>query len=97
MNAMKIKRPIDVSFDYDYDSDLYMFSKDPDAKNWKVIVHCNNGQKKVPSIEKFVPYPGCKTHEGEAAWLVEYFNSDKIEIQRPSMKTVTIKHPDNGK
>ncbi len=89
-----MKRPIDVSFEHDYDSNLYMLSKDPDARNWKVIVHCRDGQKYVPSIEKFVAYPGCATHEGEAAWLVEYFNPEKIEIQRPSLETVIVRHPD---
>ena len=87
-------RQIDVLFAHDYDSDLYMLSGDPDAKNWQVIVHCKDGKKHVSSIEKFVAYPGCTTHEGEAAWLVEYFKPDKIEIQRPGHKTMTIKHPD---
>lgn len=89
-----MKRLIDVSFEYDYDSDLYMFSKDPDAEKWKVIVHCRDGQKHVPSIEKFFAYPGCETHEGEAAWLVDYCNPEKIEIQRPGLKAVIVRHPD---
>ncbi len=90
----KMKRPIDISFEHDYDSNLYMLSKDLDAKNWKVIVHCRDGQKYDPSIEKFIAYPGCATHEGEIAWLVEYFNPEKIEIQRPSLETVIVRHPD---
>ena len=85
---------MDVSFDYDYDSNLYMLTKDPDAENWKVIVHCRDGKKHVPSIEKFFAYPGCATHEGEAAWLIEYYKPEKIEIQLPSLKTEIIKHPD---
>ena len=89
-----MKRPIDVSFEHDYDSDLYMLSKDPDAMNWKVLVHCKDGKMYVSSIEKFVAYPGCSTHEGEAAWLVEYFNPEKIEIQRLGLETVSIRHPD---
>ncbi len=89
-----MKYPIDVSFEHDYDSNLYMLSKDSGARNWKVVVHCRDGQKYFPSIEKFVAYPGCATHEDEAAWLVEYFNPEKIEIQRLTLKTVSIRHPD---
>ena len=40
-------RQIDVLFAHDYDSDLYMLSGDPDAKNWAVTVHCKNGKKHV--------------------------------------------------
>ena len=89
-----MKRQIDVSFDYDYDSNLYMLSKDHNAKYWKVIVHCGNGQKHLPSLEKFVAYPGCAPHEGEVAWLVDYFKPEKIEIQRPGLRTVIVRHPD---
>jgi len=85
---------MDISFDYDYDSDLYMLSNDPEVENWKVIVHCRDGEKYVPSIEKFFAYPGCATHEGEAAWLIEYYKPVKIEIQRPGLETEIIKHPD---
>ncbi len=84
---------IDVSFDYDFDSDLYMFSKAPDAKNWKVIVHVKNGDKKVPSIAKYSAYPGSPTHEGETAWSVDYFNAEKIEIQRANLESVFVRHP----
>ncbi len=91
-----IKCSIDVSFEHDYDSDLYMLSKDPDARNWEVLVHCKDGEIHVSSIGKFVAYPGCATHEGEAAWLVEYFNPEKIEIQRPGLETVNIRHPDRA-
>ncbi len=89
-----MKHPMGISFEHDYDANLYMLSKRPDAKNWRVIVHCRDGQKHVPSIEKFTAYPGSATHEGEAAWLVEYFNPEKIEIQRPRRKTVIVRHPD---
>ena len=91
-----MKLSINVSFEHDYDSTLYMLSRDPDAKNWKVIVHCKSGKKHVSSIEKFVPYPGCATHEGDVAWLVEYFNPEKIEIQMSDMKIVTIRYPGTG-
>ncbi len=87
-------RRINVSFEHDYDSDLYMFSKDPKAKNWNVTVHCKDGKKYVPSISKFYAYPGCKTHEGEASWMVDYYKAEKIEIERPGKKTVILKHPD---
>ena len=83
---------IDVSFDWDFDSDLYMLSKAPDAKNWKVIVHLKNGNVDVPSIETFSPYPGCPTHEGEAAWFVS-FHAERVEIQRPSLEPVIVRHP----
>ncbi len=92
--AKKMIHQIDVSFAHDYDSDLYMLSGDPNAKNWTVIVHCKDGKKYVSQFEKFVAYPGCATHEGEAAWLVEYFKPEKIEIQRPGLKTAIISHPD---
>lgn len=85
---------VDVSFAHDYDSDLYMLSGDPDARKWTVIVHCKDGKKHASSIEKFTAYPGCATHEGEAAWPVDYFKPEKIEIQRPGLKTVILKHPD---
>ncbi|MBU1564716.1 MAG: hypothetical protein KJ630_03695 [Proteobacteria bacterium] len=88
-----MKRLIDVAFEHDYDSNLFMLSKDPSAKNWKVIVHCRDGQKYVRSIEKFFAYPGCATHDGEAAWLVECFNPEKVEIQRPGLEAVIIRHP----
>lgn len=89
-----MKRSLDVSFEHDYDSNLYMLSKDPDARNWTVIVHCRDGKKYASSIEKFVPYPGCATHENESAWYVEYFEPEKIEIQRAGLATVFLKHPD---
>ena len=89
---------IDVSFAYDYDCDLHMLSKDPDAKSWKVIVHCKDGEKHVALPCKFLPYPGCVTHEGEVAWLVEYFfHAEKIEIQRPGLENVIVRHPDTEK
>lgn len=96
MIANIMKRRIDVSFHHDYDSDLYMLSKDPDAKNWKVIVHCKDGKQYVPTVGTFTPYPGCETHEGEAAWLVDYYKPEIIEIQRPGLEIVTIKHPDKS-
>lgn len=86
--------PLSVTFAHDYDSDLHMFSKDPDAENWKVIVHCKNEQQYYLSIVKFYAYPGCDTHEGETAWLVDYYQPEKIEIQRPGLETVIMKHPD---
>ena len=89
-----MKHQLDVTFAHDYDSSLYMLSNDPGAKNWKVIVHCKDGQKHVPSIERFVAYPGCDTHEGKTAWLIEYYEPEKIEIRRPSRTNVVIKHPD---
>ena len=92
-----MKHKIEVSFQHDYDSDLYMLSKDPDAKNWKVIIHCRKGQQHDSTMVKFFAYPGCATHEGEAAWLIDYFNPLKIEIQRPGLGTVTIRHPDRPK
>ena len=85
---------INVSFEYDYDSNLYMLSKESGAENWTVIVHCGDGTKHLPKIEKFVAYPGCKTHEGEPAWLVDYFKPKKIEIQRPGLSGVMVRHPD---
>jgi hypothetical protein len=94
MEEQEMKRSLDVSFEHDYDSNLYMLSKDPDANNWTVIVHCKDGRKNVSSIEKFVPYPGCAIHENESAWYVEYFGPEKIEIQRSGRDSVYIKHPD---
>lgn len=90
-----MKHSLDFMFDYDFDSNLYMLSKDPEAKNWKVIVHGKDGKKYVPSIEKFFAYPECPPHEGEAAWLVEYYSPTRIEIQQPGLETVSFKHP-NG-
>ena len=87
----------DVSFSHDYDSDLYMFSKDSDAKNWKVIVHCEDGKEHMPSVEKFIPYPGCDAHEGETAWMVDYYLPETIEIQKPGSKVVIIKYPNLAK
>jgi hypothetical protein len=87
-------RSIDVSFQHDYDSSLYMISRDPDAKNWTVMVHCQDGKIHTPAIERFIAYPGCETHEGATAWPVEYFRPKTIEIRRPDQKTVTIPHPD---
>ncbi|MCP4425391.1 MAG: hypothetical protein GY803_12925 [Chloroflexi bacterium] len=87
---------LDVSFHYDYDSDLYMLSKDPRAKNWTVIVHCKDGRSHTPALVKFTPYPGCETHEGEAAWLVDYYGAEKVEIKRPLRKSVFATHPDLG-
>lgn len=92
-----MKRHKDISFDYDFDSSLYMLSKDPDAASWKVIVHCKGGEKHFPQIEKFFPYPGCENHEGEAAWLVDYFKPEKIEIQRPKLKAVIFRYPDGSR
>ena len=89
-----MKHHLDVTFAHDYDSNLHMLSNNCDAKNWKVIVHCKDGQKHVPLIEKFIAYPGCATHEGKTAWLIEYFKPEKIEILRPSREAVVIKHPD---
>lgn len=85
---------LNVSFAHDYDSDLYMLSKDPEAKNWKVIVHCKEGKQYAPPMEKFTAYPGCDTHEGEAAWLVDYYKPETIEVRRPGKKAVIVKHPD---
>ena len=90
-----MNRPKNISFDYDYDSNLYMLSKDLGAKNWKVIVHCADGKKHVPPIEKFYAYPGCSTHEGEAAWSIEFYKAINIEIKRPGMETVIFRHPDS--
>ena len=87
---------LDVSFDYDYDSDLYMLSKGLKAKNWMVIVHCKDGRSHTPSLEKFTPYPGCDPHEGAAAWLVDYYGAEKVEIKRPFRKPVFVTHPDLG-
>lgn len=85
------------SFAHDFDSDLYLLSKDPGAKSWKVIVHGKDGRKHSRSLEKFSPYPGCATHDGEAAWLVECFQPEKIEIQVPGQQAIFIKHPDREK
>ncbi len=87
---------LQISFDYDFDSDLYILSKDPDAKSWTVIVHCGDGKSHMPPLEKFVPYPGTEVHEGEAAWLVDYFRAEKVEIQRPGQKSEFVSHPDLG-
>ena len=92
--AKRMTTGLDVIFAHDYDSDLYMLSKEPGAMNWTVTVHCKNGKKHLSSVEKFVAYPGCAAHKGEAAWLIEYFEPEKIEIQRPGQKTVSIRHPD---
>lgn len=92
---LKIQKSfMEVSFSYDYDSDLHMLCKEPEAREWKVLVHCANGEKHSPSIETFTPYPGCDPHEGAVAWLVDYFRPETIEIQRPGKKAATIKHPD---
>lgn len=85
---------IEVSFEHDYDSNLYMISKNPEAHDWEVIVHCRDGRKHVSPVEKFTAYPGCAEHLGEAAWYMEYFQPDKIEIRRPGKKGAFIKHPD---
>ena len=85
---------LDVSFAHDYDSDLYMLSKDPEAENWTVSVHSRDGAEHPSRLEKFVAYPGCDTHEGKAAWLVEYFEPEKIEIRRPGLRAVMVRHPD---
>ena len=89
-------KALQISFDYDYDSNLYMLSKAPGAKNWTVIVHCQDGRSHIPSLRKFTPYPGCETHEGEPAWFVDYFRAEKVEIQRPGLKSVFVSHPDLG-
>ena len=89
---------IDVSFEYNYDCDLHMLSKDPGAKSWKVIVHCKDGEKHVELPCKFLPYPGCSINEGEVAWPIDYFgHAEKIKIQRPGLEDVIIRHPDTEK
>lgn len=88
-----MKLSINISFEHDNDSNLYMISSDPDGNSWKVIVHCRDGRKYSPSVEKFFAYPGCKTHEGSATWMVDYFSPEKIEIQLPNNMKVIIEHP----
>ena len=84
---------IDVTFDYDFDSDLYMVAGDPDAGNWTVIVHCKNGKTHITSPEHFAEYPGCETHEGEIAWYVDHFGAEKVEVQRSGQESVFVRHP----
>lgn len=84
---------IKVIFQHDFDSDLYMLTKEPSAANWQVIVHCSDGRKHTPAIENFSAYPGCETHENKVAWPVDYFLAEKIEIRRPGRKTVILRHP----
>jgi hypothetical protein len=91
-----MKYPLSIYFEYDYDSNLYMLSKDADAGLWKVIVHCGDGKKYFPSIDKFVAYPGCAAHKSEAAWFVEYYKPEIIEIQRFDEKPLIVKHPDKS-
>lgn len=86
-----------IEFAHDYDSDLYMISGDANANQWKVTVCCENGKEYYPSVSKFYAYPGCETHEGKAAWLVEYYRPKEIKIQIKNQETVIIKHPDASK
>lgn len=88
-------RPLDVTFDYDFDSNLYMFSKASDAKNWKVTLHCLNNKKTVALMDKFSAYPGCNEHSGETSWMIEGYRPEKIEIKRPGQQPVLIEHPDS--
>ena len=84
---------LEVTFDYDFDSSLYMLTKDPDARNWTVVVHCKNGDSHVTSPDKFSEYPGCETHESKIAWYVDYYEAEKVEIQRSGEHPVFIRHP----
>ena len=89
-----MKHPIEISFEHDSDSNLYLLSADPGANQWEVIVHCRDGKTHQPKIEKFYAYPGRARHEGEAAWLVDYLRPEKIEVRRPGHGTVMLRHPD---
>lgn len=92
---VKKTRSPDIQFDYDFDSNLYMLSKDPDAINWEVTLYLGDNRKERLFPKKFSPYPGCEEHQGEAAWLVEGYRPKKIEILRPGMEPVFIEHPDS--
>ena len=86
--------PPDISFAHDYDLCLYMLSPDPEARNWTVIVRCGDGKTYRPAIGRFVPCAGCSEREGEAAWSIEYYQAEKIEILRPGCEPVYIEHPE---
>lgn len=86
--------PPNISFAHDYDLSLHMLSADPEARNWTVIVHCEGGNPHTSAMEKFVPCSGCGRRDGEAAWIIEYYKAEKIEIQRPGCEPVFIKHPE---
>lgn len=86
--------PINILFRHDYDSDLYMLSKDFDAKDWKVIIHCIDGEKHIVQPDEFLPYPGTTEVRGEISWCIERFGAQKIEIQRPGLEPLIIAHPD---
>jgi hypothetical protein len=92
-----MRRPRNLTFEHDFDSNLYMISADPGARSWKVLVWCKGGRWHVPELEQFVPYPGCAAHEGEAAWNIEFFQPERIEIQMPGMAAVSFEHPDRQK
>lgn len=83
-----------IDFAHDYDSDLYMFSTDPEARSWQVTLHGADGERRSLSVSKFRPYPGCDPHEGEAAWLVEGVCPQRIEITPPGKSPFFVDHPD---
>jgi hypothetical protein len=87
---------IDISFDYDFDSNLYLLARNPEADTWTIIVDCEGGARYQPQIETFSAYPGCATHEGETAWLVDYFKAEKVHINRPGQETEVVLHPDSA-
>jgi predicted TIM-barrel fold metal-dependent hydrolase len=88
-------RTVQVTFAHDYDGDLFMFSKDDDAEDWKVFLHCRGGEARPVKPSKFSPYPGTDTHEGETAWLVDFFHAEQIEVRAPGREILHIPHPDN--
>lgn len=92
-----MKKTLNIEFAHDSDSDLYMISSESNADQWRVTVYCGNGKEYNPMITKFTAYPGCETHEGKAAWLVDYYKPEKIEIKLPSSEIVIIRHPDTNK
>ena len=82
-----------VTFDYDFDSRLYMLSEDSEANSWTVVVHCKNGDTQISTPDNFAEYPGCETHEGKVAWYVDHFEAERIEIQRSGKESVFVRHP----
>lgn len=88
---------LEISFDYDSDSNLYMLSRRVDARTWNVTIVCRDGERHIARAERFFPYPGTNPHENEPAWSLEYYQPESIEITRPGMAIVSIPHPERSK
>lgn len=91
-------RPV-VSFETDITADLYMFSSDPDALDWGVVLLNEDG-----SQETIGPTTDYRTNVGdglapdETCWLVESTARPTtlpmvIEIHRPGKPLARAHHP----